>query len=79
MVATLNRSDRTFYRLAVEQAHYYAWSALRGHALPGNSPVTGRPRTAMNQTDRTEGIVAHKALAHHWLRQAREIRLSCNV
>jgi len=50
------------------RARYYSWCALRGHALPGNDPQSGRPRGAW--THRAESRAAYIAMARYWLAQA---------
>lgn len=63
--ATAHRCHREPYHAARERAAYYLWAALRGQALAGNDPVTGRPRTAMRAEDRAAGRAAYKALYLH--------------
>lgn len=60
----------------MERAEYYVWAALRGQALPGNDPQTGRPKRALDHTHRSEGRVAYMALAKHTLERARRVRVN---
>ena len=57
------------------RAAYYLWAALRGHALPGNDPITGMPRKSTDETCRAEGRAAYKALYRVTRDRANSIRL----
>jgi hypothetical protein len=63
--AACARWHRAAYHTARERAAYYLWAALRGHALPGHDPISGRERSAMNAADRAESRAAYKALYLH--------------
>jgi len=71
----MNPNDRYKNRLyweAMERASYYRWSATKNHPLPGNDPLTGKPRNGKlyspeRKWAEAEGKAARKALAKHWL------------
>lgn len=62
----------------IDRAHYYTWCALRGHTLPGNDPITGKPRGRAWREfwDRKESTIAYIALARYWVQQAAVYRLN---
>jgi hypothetical protein len=65
--------DRDPYWQAMERASFYSWNARRGFALPGNDPLTGRPRKEW-PSDKGESRAAYAAMARYWLYKARELR-----
>ena len=71
---------RALYQDAIARARYYVWSAKGFPRLPGNDPITGRPRkqglgTYHDQMAIAEARAAYKAMAKVWLDHARKIRL----
>jgi hypothetical protein len=62
------------YMDAIQRAEYYRWAAMKGHAMPGNDPLTGQSKTGFMSKWSAEGIAVNKTLAKFWLAKAAEIR-----
>lgn len=67
--------ESQYWEECYQRASYYLWSALRGHVIAGNDPLTGWPRAhAYPFPCRDESRVAYKALARFWLERLRKAR-----
>lgn len=75
-VGMMSKDQRARYQTATFKAHYYLWSAIRGHVLSGGDPITGKPpqKRFHDPLAREEGRAAHKALCRFWLDRAAAIR-----
>lgn len=64
------------YRRHARKAEFYRWCAIRGHTVPGNDPLTGRPMAdgPLSHENRAASREAYKAMARYHLDRARALR-----